>query len=94
MYDWKTGSEPAKQFVRRLGGCYLYIDDDKKIYEVKLDENTCWDDGRKLYQPLNMSIVYAIQGITEDSPGLGSIMDEVSKKARQELEKQSEDLPF
>jgi len=94
MYDWKTGSEPAKQFVRRLGGFYLYIEDDGKIYEVKIDENTCWDDGRKLYEPLNMNIVYSIQGIMKDSPGLASIMDEVSKKARQELEKQSEDLPF
>lgn len=98
MYDWKTGSEPAKQFVRRLGGEYLYIEDEGTykgtIYQVKLDENTCWDDGRSVFPDLNMNVVYHVEGIVKTSPGLAGIMEQVSKKTREKLEKQSNDLPF
>lgn len=94
MYSWKAGDEPAKQFVRRLGGEYLYIEDDGSIYEITLDEATCWDSEKKLYKPLNMNLVYAFENIVKESPGLAGMMDDISKKTRKELEKQSEDLPF
>lgn len=99
LYSWSTDTyedkdESFNQFSRRLGGSYLYIDDngvvvEKQYFDGRITNKVC---------DFNMTQVFQVLGIEKY---LGAdLMGQIFKKIEQDCKKvkdkyaQDEDLPF
>jgi len=93
LYNWDEDvQESFKQFTRRIGGYYLYIDEDGLVVKCE------YFDGRitRKVQDFTMNQVFYTLGI-EKKIG-GDLFERLVDKAKEEFEKQQkkydEDLPF
>lgn len=92
LYDWTSDKarEPFKQFARRLGYGYVFIDDLGQCWNCYYDKDNPQPKKIKTEKaPLDMKDIFAILGIDEKLPDpIKDMMFEISGLVREELARQ------
>lgn len=93
LYNWDDDvQESFKQFTRRLGGYYLYIDEDGQVVKCEYFD----DHITRKVQDFTMDQVFLTLGIAKrvGHDIFDRIVDKVQEEVKKTREKYNEDLPF
>ena len=96
LYNWGDDiQESFKQFARRIGNRFMYINDKGAIYDCQYDQDAYQVETKKKMD-FDMNGVFQVLGIERyfGHDLMSDIFKKIGENVSEELKKQDEDLPF